>query len=385
MATVGVYDYDFFNYKNVIPNLEVMKLITYYREHNHIAVLSPQLNSAPYTKMHVRKDYNDGIYPQEMFKNNVVYGGKAFTENYIPLDLGMEHSIPDPTIYEKFKEYYMLKPSDEFSFKRLMKSAHVRLSLDSFNLDSDSFIRQSLMGKKFIVFHDYNLAAIKDGFEYIQDIVNTKYYKNNPTEINPYLIGNKFPVCVSNLEDIQKWESLPIMSDAFSIQYDGLLNNAAVEWLANNDNKRFNSQLYYNFSKSYQNEEDFLLNGARDLYKQVLYLKRKSKKILLTYDNNFFVTKEMKNFVELLNNWYNLQWQENFMRGKQTLYDFASSKKLWSEKYPYFHMFHFTKEEIREVFQYIREHNYELFKMFYEWDAVLLKEGEIINEWTGNP
>ena len=38
-------------------------------------------------------------------------------------------------------------------------------------------------------------------------------------------------------------------------------------------------------------------------------------------------------------------------------------------------------EEMRDTFQYVRERNYELFKMFYEWDEVKYRGGKIVNEW----
>ena len=62
-GTIGVMDYDFFNYNNVIPNLECAKLVAYYRNHNHIAVLSPVLRPDRFNKFFVRKEYNDGIFP----------------------------------------------------------------------------------------------------------------------------------------------------------------------------------------------------------------------------------------------------------------------------------------------------------------------------------
>ena len=41
----------------------------------------------------------------------------------------------------------------------------------------------------------------------------------------------------------------------------------------------------------------------------------------------------------------------------------------------------FTIEEVREIFQFVRLNNYELFKMFYEWDEVKYRGGKIVNEW----
>ena len=33
------------------------------------------------------------------------------------------------------------------------------------------------------------------------------------------------------------------------------------------------------------------------------------------------------------------------------------------------------------MFQYIREKNYDVFRMFYEWDKVKYEKGEIKSEW----
>ena len=94
MSTLGVYDYDFFTYENVIPNLEAAKLVTYYRQHNQIAVLSPTLNPGPYTKFFIRKEYDDGNFPREFFYRSSEYGGRAFTEDkiYIPLPPKIEQT-----------------------------------------------------------------------------------------------------------------------------------------------------------------------------------------------------------------------------------------------------------------------------------------------------
>ena len=78
MATVGVYDADFFEYEGIIPNLECAKLVTYYRRRREIAVLSPLLNPERYTYFYIRKDTKDGHYPKKFFESNCFYGGRAF-------------------------------------------------------------------------------------------------------------------------------------------------------------------------------------------------------------------------------------------------------------------------------------------------------------------
>ena len=39
---------------------------------------------------------------------------------------------------------------------------------------------------------------------------------------------------------------------------------------------------------------------------------------------------------------------------------------------------------MREAFQYMRKKNYEVFDMFYSTPNVIIKGGELVNEWTAN-
>ena len=50
-----------------IFNLELMKLATYYKQHNEIVKLATKLEPERYTKFFVRKDWDDGLYPKEFF------------------------------------------------------------------------------------------------------------------------------------------------------------------------------------------------------------------------------------------------------------------------------------------------------------------------------
>ena len=107
MSTVAVYDYDFFHYENVIPNLECAKLVAYYRNRKDITLLTPTLEPSKYTKFFIRKEYNDGLFPKQMFEQNCEYGGRAFTPvQYKPLDPRIEATIPDMHIYDKYVDCF---------------------------------------------------------------------------------------------------------------------------------------------------------------------------------------------------------------------------------------------------------------------------------------
>lgn len=81
MGVIGLYDADFMNYKSVIPNLECMKLYSYLTRKKEIATLTPYLYPEKYTQFYIRKEYDDGHYPPQYFRDNCVYGGRAFNQN----------------------------------------------------------------------------------------------------------------------------------------------------------------------------------------------------------------------------------------------------------------------------------------------------------------
>ena len=42
------------------------------------------------------------------------------------------------------------------------------------------------------------------------------------------------------------------------------------------------------------------------------------------------------------------------------------------------------KEDVREIFQFVRHNCYDLFKLFYECVSVSLKGGKLENDWNRN-
>ena len=108
---IGLVDYDFCKSKKtsvLIPNIEIMKLATYYRkEENHFCRLltldEQELDS--YDKIYFFSEKaNIPIIPEQYLRaNNIEYGGTAFTKNYIPFkNQIIDYTIPRPTIYKDF-------------------------------------------------------------------------------------------------------------------------------------------------------------------------------------------------------------------------------------------------------------------------------------------
>lgn len=106
MGTILVYDWDFFHYSSVIPNLECAKYAAYQKRKKEIVVFNNDLNPERYSSVFFRKEYDDGIYSDLILKPNVFYGGRAFSDIYIPFNEEMEHIEPDFSIYDKYKLQY---------------------------------------------------------------------------------------------------------------------------------------------------------------------------------------------------------------------------------------------------------------------------------------
>ncbi len=386
MSTVAVYDYDFLHYQHVLPNLECAKLISYFRKTNHICVFVPEINTAMYKDTYARKEYDDGIFPRNFFQDGVTYGGRAFSPNkYTELSPEIEYVVPDMHIYDKFVECYGPTKTDQVQIKRILNAAHLRLAPDSKHLVDEKYALKCLEGTSGLILHDYDLAAVEGAEEFLFELSNSRKHVGFKFRGSawPYPIGNKYPIRVSSESQFEKWHKLEIMPGLLLFEYCGLLNNDQLLKLIEN-NKRFQSQLYYNIAAGCSGENDFLINRAPQIFLQTLFLRRHNIKILLTYDNEFFITEELRNFVELLNCFMSMPWQDNMLQGTQTLYQFVRRNAKYHYTNWSFKHVTITTQESRNLFQYIREHNYELFKMFYELDAIIYEKGELVNEWHRN-
>ena len=109
---IGLVDWDLqtsSNTKTLIPNLEIMKLATYYRSEENIFCRLVELDETElsgYEKIYFFSEADDAPnIPQAFLRaNNIVYGGTAFTKGvYIPFENEIiDFTLPRPTIYKDF-------------------------------------------------------------------------------------------------------------------------------------------------------------------------------------------------------------------------------------------------------------------------------------------
>ena len=375
--SIGIYDFDFFNYPEVVPNLECAKLLAYYRNHNQITVLTDRLNPYAYSKFFIRKDYDDGtVFPKELISNCEI-GGRYFSgEKYLSFSKEIELTKPDFYAYQKFIDLFSVVPSYRDRLKRVLNCAHFRFAPDSKNLLPLEFLKSQIEKKQSGLFaHDFNLASIKSASDLIVELQGSFLKQNNETRL-PF--GNKFPLKIYEYSDLQKWCQIKFIPDAFFLQYEGIMDTENLISFSESC-PHICARTFYNISFGCFDENDFLINRAPIIFLQSLILRRNKKKILLTYDRNILIKKIVKDFITLLNLFLDFRCDDGCGDSTITMFRFV---KYWTKIHPT--GAGLSTEEIRQVFRFFEETNPELFKAFYDLQSVDFIGGKYINDRRRN-
>lgn len=121
---IGLVDWDLQTSNSMsalLPNLEIMKLSTYYRKEKNVFCRLVDLDETEltgYDKIYFFSELNavPDIPPAFKAANNVIYGGSAFTDRkYLPFanDI-IDFTLPSPVIY---KEFLKQKYNDGIKYK----------------------------------------------------------------------------------------------------------------------------------------------------------------------------------------------------------------------------------------------------------------------------
>ena len=273
--SVGIMDADLSTYCLVPFNLEVMKLSAYYKKKGEIVILSPSFTPDRNTKFIYRKDYNDGDFPPNLTKaNNVEYGGLAFSNNiYQPLPIEIERMQPDTLIYEKAEQAMMAAPGREREkkkiFQNMMTAEHCRLSLDGKTLWED-YPRQFkyLAGARNLMLHDYDLGAVKGSFEAVKSILARARTDGWATKV-----GMKFPVQVTDGQELLNWTSLNSNSTFYSLRFDGVMDDDTFnEWVGTCRQRAVYSQMEYHITPSWYEPNEFITNQLPRIFRQLSHI-----------------------------------------------------------------------------------------------------------------
>ena len=375
---IGLHDLDAAKYIHFPFSLELMKISTYYKKRGDIVSLSPLFSPEMYNKFICRKDFYDGDFPKEIFSSNKIeYGGRAFhRDNYIPLNLEIEKQKPDILIYEKLKNKFCTNNSMTKAFQIMSRAEHFRLSLDGKTIWNNFEKQINISSITHTLFlHDYNLNNIQNSDIIIKELMN-KMSKNHRH------LAVKFPIEVNNANDLFKWTQFSPSRYYFLLQYNGLMNDEVLcDFIQKQKGTSIACQLDYIVTDNCKDEQDFIKNKLQILFRQIVFLREQRQKINLKYKENFFIDKRWERLIILfqyyLNNAISLSLERfNKMIKYDSLYGYASTLKEF-DRYKNGVM---LKSEARELFQLVREKNYECFKDFYECHTVKLKGGKFQNE-----
>ena len=373
--SIGIEDADIVQYTLVPFNLECMKLSAYYKKSKEIVVLAPDFMPERHTKFIYRKDYDDGIYPPNLLTTpNVEYGGLAFSNNiYKPLPLDVERMKPDTTLYQKMERKIVGNGSANRKkiFNNMINCEHLRISLDGKTIWPEytkqlGFLPQA----RNIMFHDFDLNQIKDGFECVQDIL-----KHARTDGWATRVGMKFPVKIYNGKDLLNWSSLRTNSTFFSFEYYGVIDwPTFYEWIGNVKERAVYKTLNYYVTEGPYTENQFIKEQLPQILKQVIFSRSYHIFFSLKYDTDFFSDKRWVDVLRLFNLYAHSAEGMTNARAyttsqTSTIFDFAS----YSKNIPVFYMRDYmTRDEIREVFRFVSENQPELFELFYKCSAETL-------------
>lgn len=371
--SVGLYDVDFFEYHQVLLNLEIMKLATYFKGKKEITALSPTYSPERYGSFYLRKDFYDGTFPNKLTQYpNLKYGGLAFTDNkYRSLPEDIESCAPDLFLYDRYKELFTQdKKSYQAVYGTLTRNSHLRLSLDGKTVWPDFEKQISSMAKSRVVFfHDPAIHEIEDAEETIRYILE-KYSKKK----NEYaILATKFPIHCAGLEEFMLWNKFTF-SDVFcAVQIDNLLTDEEFIELINSISSNKGEKIYYEIGNALSSSNDFLEETLLKIYQQIIFCCMHRKQIVLTINDKFSVSEKTRDLILLFN---------LYIRAAAVCKDgLPSLQKFCKNLRPreYRHMCNvIVKEDARETFFFVSESYPELFKLFYECNKVELKGGVLI-------
>lgn len=374
--SIGLYDIDMTLYNNVPFNLELMKLSSYYKKKREIVVLSPSFEPYRFSKFIMRKDYDDGRFPANIKDyDNIEYGGYALSnKQYISLDEAIEKQKPDVFIYERMKDKFCINNSMTAAFSVMMNAQHLRLSLDDKTI-WNNYSKQILnFNSRTMFFHDYDLNKIDGAKEIVTDLMN------NIERVDGGFLATKFPIKTYNLKDLKFWCGFQSSCAFSSVQYCGLMKPEELEEFINDKSLQTSPRkIEYVITYGVDNEEDFSIRVLPEIYKQVLFLRMHRQKILLKYEEDFFVDKRWERLIDFFNHFMStaLAMSTHFFDitiKYDSLYSFAFKLKDFDRTTTGNYT---TKSEARELFNFVREKNYEVFENFYEGHTVKLIGGEL--------
>lgn len=274
---IGLLDQDaLFSPDSFHPNLEIMKLSTYYKKSkNFVSLILDPSKIERYNKVILRKDISDGDYLSNLFfEEKCEYGGLAFTNDiYVPLPEEIENTVPDISIYNSyFKRILTGKKSFDNMSKEYQKCSFIRLSSDgkTCNLDSSKGIISGHGAGENIWIYDKNIFNISDSLETATSFLQGKRQ----------LLKFVYPQYSSNFEDIARWCATNQIVASAPLIYDKVILNKEFKEICDRSNEfRVKPIILICNDKNETYTENFLRTDFRNSLNRIIYTMTEKAKI----------------------------------------------------------------------------------------------------------
>lgn len=360
----GIFDYDLRTYGTGWFNLELMKMAAYYKNKQEIVAPSVRFRPELYNHFIVGKDYLDEKFTLPIYEyDNIILTGRFFSPyKYHPLDLNIEKQIPDKTIYRRLLKDDFLSKYLKRAITGFLKGAHLRLSLNEHVVWKD-FDKQ-IQGAKNIpfCFYDYDLGKVEDAQSVITDILNERS--------TPYTrkIAIKFPITIASIDELDKWLNFYYFVNQVTFNLNFPITNELLKYLANNID-RIKDKTFIHNPLSFTTSKSFIARDINILYYQIYFLRTLPIHFSLIYEEEFFDNRLWAEVLHLFNEFiksYDFALKRKYtteILQKDSMYNYAKKKSKLTRPYKS----PFTKKELQEIFMFVKENNYQLFKDFYEY------------------
>ena len=302
---IGLVDVDLFSSsKLTLPNLEIMKLASYYqKEEKEFVRLIPlkETNLSGYKKIYLRSDNPENEIPYHFYQaDNVDFGGLAFSKGiHIPFENRLiNFAIPSTSIYKEFLREKMIEGVPYQDINAFLDNCYVRL------FDGEQLPIPPVRHRKKVYIYDDNLIA-GNWEKAIQKISDRK--PSSIITINPIRCET-----VKQFLDIRKYTRISRINKIvldFNVPVDELpilINKYYKTFLAEITPS---SEIYLPFGEK-RNSANNKLTYADDLYRSLNTLYSFwSKKIPIKMSYELFSISDTNPYHDLyclIENWSNL-------------------------------------------------------------------------------
>lgn len=373
--SIGLFDCDFATYGfSSTFNLELMKLSSYFKKRKEIVLLTPHLHPDRYQQFFLRKDIDDRNFPSFSLTDAVRCGGLAYSGGkYSPLPMSIEKQKPDLLLYGAFEKF--VEEKEQILFRVLSRAEHLRLSLDGEKIWSEYEVQlQSQTKPRLFFFYDHNLTQIQGSAAEVRRLQGTGR--------KDCRYGCKFPIIADKEEVLMEWLSMKPHYGLTTFKFTGEFTNDGLLKYARTKLPHLDQKIQYVVTAVSSSEEDFVKNRIRKIYHEAIILRRFGQKILLTYEDNFFKDRRWEKVIQLMN--LIIIADHKKIKGEEGVdsRDYDTLQRILRCSIPFLRRGLIKeKPQIKEIFMFVKDNYYPLFKDFYECTAKSLKEEYQINDW----